>query len=218
MKPKAVISDLDGTLLDTIDDLADSMNAVLRRFGQPEHPVEAYHTFVGDGVHMLIRRAFPEGFLNDSRMTEAIAAMREEYLARFDAKTRPYPGIEEMLTGLFEREIPVAILSNKQHEFTRLTVARLLPGFPFPAVVGAKEGVPRKPDPTSALDLARRLHVLPSEVLYIGDTNTDMETGVAAGFLPIGVLWGFRGESELRASGAALVIADPTCLLSFFGS
>lgn len=218
MKLKAAISDLDGTLLDTIDDLADSMNAVLRRFGQPEHPVKAYNTFVGDGVRALIRRAFPEGFLDDARMAEAGAAMREEYLARFDAKTRPYPGVEEMLTGLFDRQLPVAILSNKQDDFTKLTVARLLPEFPFAEVVGAKEGVPKKPDPTSALALARRLGVPPAEVLYIGDTNTDMQTAVSAGFRPVGVLWGFRGEAELRASGAAELIAAPTDLLSFFDS
>jgi phosphoglycolate phosphatase len=216
VNPKAVISDLDGTLLDTIDDLADSMNAVLRRFGQPEHPVAAYNTFVGDGVRMLIRRAFPEGFLDDDRLREAGAAMREEYLTRFDSKTRPYPGIEEMLTGLFDRKLPVAILSNKQHDFTKLTVARLLPGFPFAAVVGAKPDVPKKPDPQAALEIARQLEVAPEEVIYIGDTNTDMETAVSAGFVPVGVLWGFRGEEELRASGARELLAVPTDLLRFF--
>ena len=218
MKPEAVIFDLDGTLLDTIDDLADSMNAVLRQFGQPEHPVDAYRTFVGDGVGMLIRRAFPEGARDPAILQEADTAMREEYSARFDRKTRPYPGIEEMLTALFALEIPVAILSNKQEDLARLTIARLLPQFSFAEVVGAREGVPRKPDPTSALDLAGRLGVPPAKVLYVGDTNTDMRTAVSAGFLPVGVLWGFRGKAELLASGAREVIAWPTDLLRFFDS
>jgi phosphoglycolate phosphatase len=218
VKPTAAIFDLDGTLLDTIDDLADSMNAVLGRYGQPEHPVQAYRTFVGDGVGKLVARAFPDGTLSEEDLPEAVGAMREEYARRFDKKTHPYPGIEDMLTGLAGRDIPVAILSNKPDDFTQLTVTRLLPGFRFAAVVGAKHDVPKKPDPSAALDLARRLGISPSGVLYIGDTNTDMQTAVGAGFFPVGVLWGFRGEKELRESGARELIARPTDLLAFFDS
>ncbi len=218
MKPRAVISDLDGTLLDTIDDLADSMNAVLRRFGQPEHPVDAYRTFVGDGVHKLVERAFPEHVLDGEGLKEAVAAMREEYAARFDVKSRPYPGIKQMLTGLFDRKIPVAILSNKPDDFTQLTVARLLPDFSFATVLGVRQGVPKKPDPTAAIALGESLGIPPAEIVYIGDTNTDMETAVGAGFIPVGVLWGFRGADELLASGARELIAGPTDLLKIFDS
>ncbi len=123
-----------------------------------------------------------------------------------------------MLRGLSERGIPVAILSNKPHDFTLLTVARLLPDLPFAEVVGARQGVPKKPDPTAALGIARRLGVAPGAVAYLGDTNTNMQTAVAAGFLPVGVRWGFREAEELSKSGARVLIARPGDLLALFDS
>ncbi|MCU0727314.1 MAG: HAD family hydrolase [Planctomycetes bacterium] len=209
---RAVIFDLDGTLLDTIGDLADSVNAVLARFGLPGHPEDAYKTMVGDGVANLMRRALPGDRRGDEEVVRlGVAAMREEYARRWDARTRPYPGIEEMLAGL---DVPSAVLSNKPEDFTVLAVRRFFPHHPFTAVRGARPGEPVKPDPAGALALAAHMAVVPAEILYLGDTNTDMRTATAAGMYQAGALWGFRGAAELSASGARTLLARPEDLLA----
>ncbi len=213
MNYKAVLFDLDGTLLDSLEDLADSMNAVLRRNGHPEHPLEAYRYFVGDGVEALARRVLPEGHRDEAAIAACIEQMREEYKDRWDKKTRPYPGIPELLDALTERAVKLGVLSNKPDATTRTMVAALLPRWSFDDVVGARPEVPRKPDPAGALEIARRLAVAPAEFLYLGDTDTDMKTAVAAGMFPVGALWGFRDAEELTASGAKVLIEKPTDLL-----
>jgi phosphoglycolate phosphatase len=213
-----VIFDLDGTLLDTIEDLADTMNAVLARFGHPEHPVDAYRTFVGDGVGVLVQRAFPPHARDEATVRAGGLVMREEYAKRFDVKTRPYPGIPETLDALFKRKLPVAILSNKPDDFAQVTVERLLPGYPFTFVVGSKPDVPKKPDPTAALKLAADLGIPPAEILYVGDTNTDMLTAKSAGMFAAGASWGFRDAVELRANGADVILEEPTEILKLCDS
>jgi len=151
MPYRVVIFDLDGTLLDTLEDLADSMNAVLEQQGYPIHPPSAYRYFVGDGVDMLVRRSLPEGEWNADQISRYVDAMEEEYGRRWDAKTRPYPGIPELLDTLEERSFPKAIFSNKPDGFTQLTVEKLLDAWNFHPVRGALPDVPRKPDPTGAL-------------------------------------------------------------------
>ena len=213
---KAVLFDLDGTLLDSLEDLADSMNAVLRRSGHPEHPVEAYKYFVGDGVEALARRALPEGHREAAAIVACVREMREEYGGRWDKKTRPYAGVPELLDGLARRGIKMVVLSNKPDEFTRMMVERLLSRWKFDAVRGARHDTPRKPEPSGAVKIARDLGVSPEEFLYVGDTDTDMKTAVAAGMFPVGVLWGFRGEDELRANGAKAIIENPMDLFDLW--
>jgi phosphoglycolate phosphatase len=213
MSFKAICFDLDGTLLDTLDDLADSMNRALAAHDLPTHPVEAYKTFVGNGLKVLVQRAAPT--VDDPELSQAlIDGMRAEYGKRWAEKTRPYEGVAEMLTAIQQQGIPMAVLSNKPHEFTELCVAELLPHWKFQRVYGVQEEVPPKPDPTGAKRVAQELGVAASEVLYVGDTNTDMETGSAAGMYAVGVTWGFRDADELTAAGAKQLINHPSELLT----
>jgi len=217
MRYRAVLFDLDGTLLDTIADLADSMNTVLDRFGFPVHGVAAYKYFVGDGVRDLALRALPEGRRDEDMVAKCITAYRQEYGTRWDKKTRPYEGIPELLTALTVRGVKMAVLSNKPDHFTKLTVARLLPDWRFEVVAGEHPPVPKKPDPAAALEIARLLAVPPHEVLYLGDTNTDMKTANAAGMFAVGALWGFRDAGELVAYGAKALVEKPTDVLTLLG-
>jgi len=214
MGRNAVIFDMDGTLLDTLEDIADSMNLVLSRMGFPDHDLEAYKIFVGDGVETLARRVLPKKSLSDELVTICVEAMREEYGRRWHNKTRPYPGISELLDALQERGIPMTILSNKLQEFTQIMAAHLLPRWSFPAVLGARPSVPKKPDPFAAQEIARLLQLPPEHILYLGDTGTDMKTAVAARMVPLGALWGFRTAEELTASGAKVLLEKPLDLLS----
>ena len=213
MKFKAVLFDLDGTLLDTLDDLADSMNSVLERFGYPTHEVAAYKYFVGKGFRNLVHNTFPEYARDDAAIERGISAMREEYAKRWDNKTKPYPGINSLLDALTQKGLKIAILSNKADDFTNRIVKKLLPDWHFELVYGERTGIPRKPDPSGALEIAQKLGVQPCECLYLGDTGVDMKTAVSAGMYPVGVLWGFRKAEELAADGARVLIADPAATL-----
>lgn len=213
MRFPAVLFDLDGTLLDTLADLADSMNAVLADWGLSTHPLEAYRWFVGDGIHNLARRALPASHSDEAVIARCVGAMQEEYGRRWSVKTRPYEGIVTLLDGLAARRVRLAVLSNKPHAFTLQTVAALLPDWRFEVVLGARAGVPVKPDPIGALEVAARLGLPPERILYLGDTATDMLTARAAGMHPVGAGWGFREPEELLAAGAAHLLATPTELL-----
>ena len=213
MKHSAVLFDLDGTLLDTIEDLTDSMNAALDRHDAPTHTVADYKRFVGDGILALVRRAAPESLRTDEGLASLLAAMRDEYSRRWDNKTHPYEGVPELLDALVARDVRIAVLSNKPQDSTIDCVRKLLPRWEFSAILGAREGVARKPSPVGALEIAARLGIDPERFLYCGDTNTDMQTGVAAGMFPVGVAWGFRAADELLKNGAQAVIEWPLDLL-----
>jgi phosphoglycolate phosphatase len=211
----AVIFDLDGTLLDTIDDLADSMNHVLQESELPEHPVEAYFRFIGNGMAKLVERALPEEFRVDAgQLATFTEAFRVAYEARWNQKSKPYDGIPEVLDALVAAKIPLAVCSNKPDPFTQKCVAQLLPKWDFARVQGHSDAFPRKPDPASTIDIARELAIAPADAWFIGDSDVDMQTAVAAGTKAVGVLWGFRSESELRAAGAAHIVATPGELLN----
>lgn len=214
---KAVLFDLDGTLLDSIKDIAVSMNAVLESMGFPQHPIDDYRTMVGDGVPMLAHRVLPEEARSESTIQECVAKMKKEYADRWDVYTKPYPGIEEMLTAIEKKGIPKSIFSNKPDNFTQLTVSKFLDSFTFTVIQGLKEGVPKKPDPSGALKIAGQVAVDPSEFLYVGDTNTDMKTALGAGMFPLGVLWGFREKKELLESGAQALVSSPDEIMNFLG-
>ncbi len=213
---KAVIFDLDGTLLNTLTDIADSMNAILRSRGFPEHPVDQYKYFVGDGMETLVRRTIPEQYRNEKFINDCLSELKKEYSRRWNNKTIPYDGIEDLLTSLSEKNVPMAILTNKPHNFAVQTINCFLPRWEFPVILGAKPEIPKKPDPTGALLIADTLNIAPDKILYLGDTDTDMETATRAGMYPVGILWGFRNRDELLRAGAKELIQTPTEVLRYF--
>lgn len=209
----AVLFDLDGTLLDTLEDIADASNRVLSRHGYPVHPISAYRYFVGEGARMLVRRTLPEEARGDAIVDRLYEGFREEYHRNWNAKTRPYDGVPDMLEGLIERGVKIAVLSNKPDDFTRKCVEELLAGFAFDAVLGEREDVPAKPDPRGALRIAADIGVAPERMVLVGDSSIDMKTAVAAGMFAVGALWGFRERRELEENGARLVLEHPRDLL-----
>lgn len=214
MKYKAVVFDMDGTLLDTLDDLADSMNRVLVRNHLPTHPVAAYREFVGSGVKQLVHRALPSEVRDNEGVADAcVRGFLDEYEANWNVKTGPYAGIPELLDNLVARNMPMAVLTNKPQDFADLCMQRFLGNWPFAVTMGQVPGVPVKPDPAGTWRLIERLAVRPEEIAYLGDTDVDMHTAVNAGMFPVGVLWGFRSEGELLDSGAAAIIGHPLDVL-----
>jgi phosphoglycolate phosphatase len=210
----AVLFDLDGTLLDTLEDLGDSMNAVLAARGYPTHPIPSYSTFVGDGVRTLVHRALPPAArVREATVDELVPLMRAEYSTRWKSKTRPYTGVPELLDGLAARGVRMAVLSNKPHPATVEVVEHFFARWTFDATLGARPGVPIKPDAGAALEVSRLLAIPPEDFLYVGDTNTDMQTAAAAGMFAAGALWGFRTADELRSSGARVLLTDPRDIL-----
>lgn len=211
---KAVLFDLDGTLTDTLVDIADAMNRALRLHGLPEWPVEAYRYLVGNGAKVLSERCVRE-------RQELSAAVRQTYQAYYEThnlvQTKPYEGVPEMLQALVDRGIRLAVFSNKPDADTKAVVRHFFPEIPFAAVRGQVEGVPVKPDPTGALAVADEMGLAPGEFLYLGDTAVDMECALAAGMHPVGALWGFRTEEELRQSGAEHLARQPGDLLAITG-
>ncbi|MCF8041628.1 MAG: HAD family hydrolase [Desulfarculaceae bacterium] len=212
MKFSGLICDLDGTLLDSIADLGESMNTVLAADGLPRHPISAYRLLVGDGVEMLAERSLPPRLRSPGMVTEMARRMREVYSGRWGVHTRPYEGIEEMLAQAHQAGVTLAVLSNKVDDFTRDMISHFFPQVPFAQVVGAKKGVPNKPNPQSAQKLAQDIGLEPEKCIFLGDTKVDMETAVGAGMFPVGVLWGFRDEKELNGAGAKRLLAHPSDL------
>ena len=209
MKFKAVLFDLDGTLLDTIGDLTDSMNIALNHLGFPGHDARSCKMFVGDGVEMFAFRALPENNRNKAMVKQCASLMRQEYKKRWAKKTRPYDGIPELLDELTNRNLKMSILSNKPDDATKEMVAEILSKWSFHPVAGAQVSVPKKPDPTLAIQISQELQVSPEGFLYLGDTGTDMRTARGAGMFAVGVLWGFRSAEELLESGAQVLVAHP---------
>ncbi|MBE9582114.1 MAG: HAD family hydrolase [Proteobacteria bacterium] len=210
---QAVIFDLDGTLLDTLADIADSVNSTLARFGLPTHRVDAYRQFIGDGITMLVSRALPAEKRNDDIVTDCVKVFRENYSRNWKVNTRPYHDVEELLDSLSAKHVKMAVLSNKPDDFTKRAIDELLPNHSFEMILGQRDGVPRKPDPAGALEIAEGLGIKPSRFLYLGDSAVDMETAVRAGMFPVGALWGFRPLEELWGHGAQALIHGPMELL-----
>ena len=212
-KYEAVIFDLDGTLLDTLQDLADSTNSTLRERNLPTHEIDAYRFFVGSGVTELISRALPEEKRNDNVIADCVKAFREDYGRNWKVNTRLYNGVPELLDALSERHIKMTVLSNKPHEFIIVCIQEFFPDWKFEMILGARDGIPIKPDPTGANEIAENLGLSPSKIVYLGDSGVDMTTAVTAGMLPVGALWGFRPEGELKEHCAVKTIKTPMELL-----
>jgi len=213
MQFKAICFDLDGTLLDSLADLANCTNKILLKRGFPEHPEAAYRYFVGEGAKMLMTRVLPEEVRSESLIEECRQDFEATYRECWDEQTVPYEHIPELLNALQRRKLKLTVLSNKPHEFTLLAVNKLLPSWYFDMILGQREGVPRKPDPTGMLEICEKLKIPPGSFIYLGDTATDMKTSVAAGCFSVGVLWGFRSEEELRDNGANAIVKDPLDVL-----
>lgn len=213
---RAVLFDLDGTLLDTIEDIADAMNAVLHRAGFPGHTPEAYARFVGEGIEQLALRSLPPAHREAETVARCVEEMRREYATGRLVKTRPYPGVPGLLDALSARGCRLAVLSNKPHESARELVSAKLGRWNFDRVAGARPGVPLKPDPAPALEISSALGIPPGEFILLGDSGIDMDTARAAGMHPAGALWGFRGRDELVLHGAASLLEKPADLLALF--
>ncbi len=213
---RAFIFDLDGTLVDTIADIAAGMNAFLRAKGWPEHEVPAYKRMVGRGLTNLIRAAVP------ASEADRAGELYPEAYAAYDAmgigSSTPYPGAARALGTLAAAGAPLAVLSNKPDDITRRMVAGLFPDVPFAMVRGGLPGVPAKPDPHSALEAAGLFGLAPGDCAFVGDSDVDMKTALAAGMRGVGAAWGFRGEAELRAAGAVVIARSMADIPGLLGS
>lgn len=216
MSYKAVIFDLDGTLLDTIDDIADSCNAVLERMGYHLFDREAYKHFVGRGVDELIATLIDKGEMDPAEFHELKAGYLEEYAQRQRHHTKVYEGIIPLLKKLKTKGIKLGILSNKPHFQTIDVVKHYLPMISFDMVMGKRPEYPIKPDPTSLEFMLKTWALKKVEALYVGDTNTDMETAANAGVYSVGVLWGFRTKQELIDAGANSIVSSPEEIIDRF--
>jgi phosphoglycolate phosphatase len=217
MNIEAITFDLDGTLLNTIDDIADAVNATLSEFHFAVKEVDEYKYLVGDGIGTLAQKVLPKEATSDV-FDPFLTALLENYKRFWDKKTQPYDGIADLLTELNKRKIPVSVLSNKPHEFTILTITRFLSQWRFAAVFGARPGIDKKPSPIASMQIAAHLGLPPAAIAHVGDTHTDIETGINAGNFTVGVTWGFRPRAELEAARAQVIIDHPMELLSVIDS
>lgn len=213
MRFKSLMFDLDGTLLDSLTDLGQSMNTVLNQMGFRGHPLDAYRHFIGDGLKALVRRALPPECDSDALVADAFEAMQNEYAARWFENTRPYAGIDALLEHCERKKLKLAVLSNKPHRFACTMVSALLPRPNFELVWGARSLYAPKPDPAGALAAAAELGEHPADIIYLGDSPMDMQAAGSAGMYAVGVLWGFRSAEELIAAGARVLVRRPADLL-----
>lgn len=212
MEFKSVIFDLDGTLIDSIHDIADSNNKMLLQNGLNTHPLESYIKWIGNGARLLIERSVPE--IKDPKVIEKLL---EEYLLIYQnnclIKTKLYAGMDIFLNGLTDRKIPISILTNKPHIETLRITNSLLNKWNFEFILGQREGYPKKPDPKIALEIADKLNIAPKDFLFIGDSSTDIRTAIAAGMKPIGVNWGYGTYESMKEAGGKTFHNNPQDLL-----
>ena len=212
---KLVIFDLDGTLLDTIADLAAAANYALQQLGYPTHPVDTIRTYVGNGINKLLERSLPEAERNE----ENVMRMRSHFVPYYDKHnadlSRPYPGIVALLEELQHRGVMIAVASNKYQAATAELVKHYFPTIDFIEVLGQREGIAVKPDPTIVFDILKKAEVQPEEVLYVGDSGVDMQTAINSGVDAVGVAWGFRPKAELESFCPKGIIDKAEELLEF---
>lgn len=196
---KLVIFDLDGTLLNTIADLANSTNYALKVLGYPIHEPDKYNFMVGNGINKLFERALPDG----EKTEENVLRVRQEFVPYYDQhnadKSRPYPGVTELLETLQTAGMQLAVASNKYQAATEKLIAHYFPNIKFTAVFGQREGIPVKPDPIIVKEILQIAKVREEETLYVGDSGVDMQTAINAGVTSCGVTWGFRPRTELES-------------------
>ncbi len=218
MRYRAVVFDLDGTLIDSLEDLADAVNQALLVNGFPTHETGCFRHFIGSGAFVMVKRALPERNRDEITVGKCLDDFNSIYSRSFDTKTTLYEGIPELLDELLRRNMKIAILTNKPQEFTEKYVRNLLSSWSFEVVLGQRDEIPRKPDPSGAIRILEELGIESSQTVYLGDSGVDMLTAVGAGMLPVGVLWGFRTGDELRRNGARHLIETPMDLFSIIDS
>jgi len=216
-KYDGVICDLDGTLVDTLEDLADALNRVLRGEQAPGHSLATYKLLVGKGIRDLVGQALPPEKRSAETVARCYAAMLADYGEHCLVKTRRYDGVAELVGGLRAAGAKLAVFSNKSDELTQRIVRRLFRPDDFEVVVGAQPGVPLKPDPTVALAISERWGLAPGRIVFLGDSGIDMLTATAAGMIAVGAAWGFRTKDELVENGASAVLDHPLELLELPG-
>lgn len=213
---KAVIFDLDGTMLDTIGDIANPVNLVLSRYGFPTHKIEDFRSLIGNGISQLVYRALPSDVAESTSYRKILNEVWEEYRLHLNKSTIPYDGIYGLLDSLAEKGIKLNILSNKADEFMDEVVSKFFSKWNFELVFGARHGIPLKPDPYSAFEIINEMGFDASQCVFIGDSDVDMQTANNAGMYAVGAAWGFRTRGELLANGANLVIEHPSELMKLF--
>lgn len=211
---RGAIFDMDGTLTDTLADLHFSMNETLAHYNLPQLTFAQVKRFVGNGAKKFLQRSLPDDLAADEKFfDEAFKFYNETYISNATRHVKPYAGIMELLTTLEAKKIPLGICTNKQHDAAVEITEKILAPIKFAYVSGDEPGQPRKPDPTRALEGAKILGVAPADVAYFGDTSVDIETAHNAGFLAIGVTWGFRPRSELEEARAEIIVDHPQEIL-----
>jgi phosphoglycolate phosphatase len=213
LKYKAVLFDLDGTLLNTLQDLAEAVNGGLISLGLPPHAVEDFKQFVGEGREEMVRKALPQSARDSATVKQVVDFVNRFYAEHWRDHTLPYPGIPELLDALVKKGVGMAIFSNKPQEFTTQNVEGLLAAWHFERVLGASDSVPKKPDCSAALRIATEMGLKASDFIYLGDSGIDMQTATRAGMYPVGALWGFRSRTELLENGARALVVRPPDLL-----
>lgn len=207
MQIEGVIFDLDGTLVHTIEDLADSANTLFERHGLPSYPVENFIQWIGDGAAKFIEHGIGS-VIDRNQVKDYVLEFKEIYGRNLSNKSRLYVGIDEMLDVLIEKQIRISILSNKPHQFTLDVADTYLKKWPFEPILGQRDEVPRKPDPSSALEIAQKMEIDPAHILFIGDSAGDIHTAIAAGMIPVWVSWGY-GSPEPKIKNLSIVIHEP---------
>jgi phosphoglycolate phosphatase len=213
MKFKAVIFDLDGTLVNSLEDIADSMNIVLEANNYPSHNYETYNYFIGSGIRNLVAKALPKNHNDKSEIERCFDAMMVVYRDNCIHKTKPYDGIIALLDTLVSRNLKLSVLSNKSDEFTKKMVQVIFPNY-FEPVVGLTTEEYKKPNPFTVLQISKDLGVSPQEILYVGDSDVDMQTANNAAMYAVGVSWGYRPKEELIAEGAKYILNHPLDLIT----
>lgn len=211
-KIKAVLFDLDGTLLNTIDDLGDAANYMLTQFGYPTHDIESYKYRVGNGMRKLMERSLPDGKNSEDEIDRAMEIFMPYYNRHSLDKTRPYEGMHELIETLRKSGIKTAVVTNKAEQSAVGIIKRFYDGC-FDVVIGQRDNMPTKPDPAGAHLAMSELGVTPDECIFMGDSGVDILTAKNSGAYPVGVLWGFRKKDELVENGANIVISTPSELL-----
>ena len=205
---KAVLFDLDGTLVNSLCDLAFAVNEGLKKYGFPERETSEFERFVGNGISKTIERALPHGFKTDENLKKVKEVFSCVYKQHFDDKTYAYNGVPQAVKDLKSKGFKLAVVTNKSQKMAELVVTKFY-GDSFDCIIGKRDGIPSKPDPQSALTAINELGVKPFECVFVGDSEVDIMTGLNSGAVPIGVLWGFRKREELEAKGAKYIINTP---------
>ena len=212
MKYKGIIFDLDGTLVNSLEDISDAMNTVLTDLNYPTHTYETYQYFIGSGLRNLVSKALPASNNSEIDIENCFNCMISEYRKICTLKTKPYTGIVELLDDLVSRDIKLAVFSNKADELTKKIASEIFPDY-FNTAIGLSTEALKKPNPFEAIEISKNWNLKTEEIIFIGDSDIDMLTATNANMFPLGVSWGYRTEEELLASGAKLVINTPSDLI-----